>query len=348
METLPLLGYLARFGSFSMQSELLCTQGLTYLLQNYADTRSAMADLVRDSTGVVIDAAVTWKAETPQVDRGRPDLEACLAKDLPVVKVEAKLAATLLEGQLQSYVNDLWKRNQAESAILVLVPEPRITEASKVTASALGLSGAGPWPVTNEHRTGVAVISWNQLFDALRGGEAEPFRHELEQLQAMYRVLSGSYIAPLADDEELLRWRERETDFVNIVDEVTRRLTTLITTQPRIYPMRLEPLEGVSLDSDSSGYRFRYVCPFGQSCFSIGVRDSFARWVTPVWLRFHRGTNNFVDIRQRIEASDLRSLESGGHIWIPLDVPLEVSGEQMIQALVDQAGDITRIAFDNE
>ena len=65
METPTLLGYLARFGSFSMQSELLCTEGLTYLLQTYEDARKAMADLVRDCTGVYIDATVTWKAETP-------------------------------------------------------------------------------------------------------------------------------------------------------------------------------------------------------------------------------------------------------------------------------------------
>ena len=43
MTTPTLLGYLARFGSFSAQSEVLCTQGLTYLLQEYEDARSALA-----------------------------------------------------------------------------------------------------------------------------------------------------------------------------------------------------------------------------------------------------------------------------------------------------------------
>jgi hypothetical protein len=348
METPTLLGYLARFGSFSIQSELLCTQGLTYLLQTYEDARSAMANVVGDCTGIAIDPSLIWTAETLQKDLCRPDLEACSADGVPVVKVEAKLAAALFESQVKSYVEDLQKRNNVASAMLVLVPEPRITEAAKVTASALGLSGTGPWRVTDGHGPGIAVISWDQLFDAFRGGKAEPFRHEIEQLQAMYRVLSGSFIAPVADDEDLLRWRERETDFVNVVDEVTRRLMRLITTQPRVYPMQLEPLEGVSLDSDSSGYRFRYVCPFDKSCFSIGVRDSFAMWVTPVWMRFHRDTDNFLRIRQRIEASAVRSLESGGHIWIPLDVPLEVSGEPMIKALVDQAGEIVRIAYDSK
>jgi hypothetical protein len=347
METPTLLGYLARFGSFSVQSELLCTQGLTYLLQTYEDARSAMAKVVGDCTGIVINPSLIWRAEFAQEDRGKPDLEACSADGIPVVKVEAKLAATLFESQVKSYVEDLKKRNNVASTMLVLVPERRITEAANVIASALKLSGSGPWRVTDGHGPGIAVISWEQIFDAFRGGKAESFRHELGQLRAMYRVLSGSFIAPLADDEDLLRWRERETDFVNVVDEVTRRLTRLITTQRRVYPMQLEPLEGVSLDSDSSGYRFRYVCPFDKSCFSIGVRDSFAMWNTPVWMRFHQDTDNFRRIRQRIEASNVRSLESGGHIWIPLDVPLEVSGEPMTKSLVHQAGEIVRIAYDS-
>ena len=66
-----LLGYLARFGSFSAQSEVLCTQGLTYLLQEYEDARSALAAEVAARTGIVNVEPRPWHAEVVRADQGR-------------------------------------------------------------------------------------------------------------------------------------------------------------------------------------------------------------------------------------------------------------------------------------
>ena len=257
-----------------------------------------------------------------------------MADDVPVVKIEAKLGAELTANQLQSYVYDLLQRNSGKGALLVLVPEGRIEEAAKVTAAAFDLAGSGPWPATDGPRTGMAVISWDELFDTLKTGKDGRFRYELEQLQAMYRVLSGSFIAPLASDEDLRELGERETDFINLVDQATRQLTR---------NHRLLPLN----KAKKTQFYHRYVQLSSnnpKSYYSIGVRDSFAEWITPIWLRFHKVTGDFGSIRQRIEASDLRWLESAGHIWIPLDIPREVPREQMIQALVEQAEDVVRVA----
>ena len=149
-----LLGHLARFGSFWTQSELLCTQGLTYLLQTYGNARSALANEIAERTGVETDNSLTWYAEAMQQDRGRPDLEARSANDVPVVKIEAKLGAELSAEQLKSYEADL-RRSGRETALLVLVPEGRSTEAAQVTGSALGLLGSSPWPVTKDRPCGV-------------------------------------------------------------------------------------------------------------------------------------------------------------------------------------------------
>ena len=344
MTNQTLLGFLAHFGSFSSQSEVLCTQGLAYLLQTYDGARSAMAEKVRALTGLAIDDSLSWYAESVQGDKGRPDLEACDDDHVPLVKIEAKLGAPLSKGQLESYVLDLQERNQRESVMLVLVPETRITEAADVTAAALKLEGPGPWRVADGHQTGVAVVSWDQLFEALHDGENHQFRHELEQLRAMYRVLSGDFIAPLADKKELREWKKRETDFINLVDKVTRRLTT----QHRVYPMQSEIQGGVSQEDEPIIYRMRYVCcSTGKKapCFSIGVRDSFAKWLTPIWMRFHKDTGDFIGIRQRIKASELRALDSGGHVWIPLDLPINVSGDRMIAALVEQAEEVLGVAY---
>ena len=225
MTTPTLLGYLAKFGSFSKQSEVLCTQGLAYLLQTHEDARSAMIHEVKVRAGIELSESLKWISEKEQEDGARPDLEAITADDVPVVKIEAKLGAELTTNQLQSYVNDLLQRNSGKGALLVLVPEGRIEEAAKVTAAAFDLAGSGPWPATDGHRTGMAVISWDELFDTLKTGKDERFRYELEQLQAMCRVLSGSFIAPLASDEDLRELGERETDFINLVDQATRQLT---------------------------------------------------------------------------------------------------------------------------
>lgn len=343
-----LLGYLARFASFTMQSEVLCTQGLAYLLNTYKEARSGMADAVEARTGIGIGDSLKWVPEALHDDGGRPDLEAQMADGVPVVNIEAKLGAELLAAQPQSYVADLLKRNSGESVLLVLVPKTRIAEVARVTAATFDQSGSGPWRVTDGLSSGsvaVSIISWDELFAAIEGRAAERFEYEFEQLKSMYYELSSDFIAPLASDENLLEWRSSETDFVKLVDQVTRRLTK----EHRLYPLFGEPLEPVSPEDEPREYRLRYVCPCGDnaaSCYSIGVRDSFAEWVTPIWMRFHKDTGNFSHIRQRIESSNLRKLHSGGHVWIPLDVPPNVTGELMVEALVEQAEEVVRVAHE--
>lgn len=109
--------------------------------------------------------------------------------------------------------------------------------------------------------------------------------------------------------------------------------------------MGREALPGESSQDESGGYQRRYVCPLPGSCFSIGVRDSFAGYLTPVWMRFHKDTGDFSRIRQRIEASSVRCVESGCHIWIPLDVPTNVPGARMVDVIVGEATEISAVAL---
>lgn len=338
MTSPTLLGHLARFASFTMQSELLCTQGLAYLLNTYKEAHSGMADAVEARTGVRIGDSLKWVPEALHDDGSRPDLEAQRADGVPVMNIEAKLGAALLPAQLRSYVGDLLKRNSGESVLLVLVPQTRIAEVTRVTAETFDQSGSG--------LVAVSIISWDELFATLQSRGGERFHQELEQLQAMYYELSSHFIAPLASDEDLLQWRSSETDFVNLIDQVTQRLTTT----PRLLPIGTESLEGeASPEREPAEYCRRYVCAGNAaSCFSIGVRDSFAEWVTPVWMRFHKDTSNFELTRQRIELSNVKSLQSRGHVWIPLDVPPNVTGEQMIEALVEQTEEVIRVAYQTE
>ena len=96
MPTPTLLGYLARFGSFSLQSEVLCTQGLAYLLREHEEARSALATEVQARTGVPIGKSLTWKAEALQDDKGRVDLEACAADVVMAVMAAASVSRLAL------------------------------------------------------------------------------------------------------------------------------------------------------------------------------------------------------------------------------------------------------------
>lgn len=340
-----LLGHLAQFASFSTQGEVLCTQALAYLLQDPDASQVLAAEI-----GIRADAPVAdnlaWRAEAHQDDTGRPDLEACSTDGVPVVKVEAKLGAAFGAGQLQSYANDLGRRS-GSGILVVLVPRHRVAEASQAACQDLGLSGDGPWRSPDHPGVAVTVVSWDDTFGTLRQVASGSFSADLLQCEAMYRVLSGSYIEPLASRDELIAWREREGVFVNLVDRVTRQ----ITPGPRVLPMDEEPLPHQPEDLDARGYRRRYVCrPLGSvsPCFSIGVRDPFSGHDTPIWLRFHRDTPGFAVIRARLTASHFapRIVDSEGHVWIPLDVPVEVDGDLMVDALVGQAEAIARVAYE--
>lgn len=70
-----LLTHLAQFGSFYAQGEVLCTQGLAYLLED-SGARSAFSALIERRARHPVDADLTWAAGVLQSDGGRPDLEA--------------------------------------------------------------------------------------------------------------------------------------------------------------------------------------------------------------------------------------------------------------------------------
>lgn len=339
-----LLGHLAQFASFYSQGEVLCTQGLAYLLQ-HPNASQALATQITKLTDNSLGDQLSWRAEAHQEgDRGRPDLEARTADKVPVVKVEAKLGAPFDAGQFKSYAGDLAAKSGG--VLVVLVPRLRVAEATESVSEAFHLTGSGPWRLVDHPTTDVTVISWEDVLAALLDVPSEQLHSEVVQFEAMYRVLSGSHIEPLASRDELIAWRDREGVFVNLVDRVTRRLAA----GTKLLPLHVRSLEHEPEGLVPKGYQLRYVCrPFGayQPCFSIGVRDPFKKHETPIWLRFHQETPQFSVIRSNLKASPISApiVESGGHIWIPLSVPVGADGEQMVEALIAQAEEVCTAAF---
>ena len=62
-----LMGHLAQFSSFFNQGEVLCTQSLTYLLQD-AEARKVFSEHVASCVGTRVQDDLIWKAEACQPD----------------------------------------------------------------------------------------------------------------------------------------------------------------------------------------------------------------------------------------------------------------------------------------
>lgn len=344
-----LLGHLAQFNAFSNQGEVLCTQGLAYFVREHPDARAALAAEISSRAGLALPDDLHWRTEAVQdCDGGRPDLEGCRTDNAPVVKIEAKLGAPFGHGQLRSYLDAL-RSESHESVLAILVPSRRVQEARGTIIKEFGVAGQDPWRPAESPNVVVTTISWEAVLKALAAGDDAPLRSEVEQFAAMYDVLNDGYIEPLAGREDLVQWRKREDatgTFTKLVDRLTHEL---LAGRP-LNPMGREALEQAPDGLEPREYRRRYVCEpqnasGQQSCFSVGVRDPFSGFDTPIWLRFHRDTPHFEAIRARLASSGVTKVASGGHIWIPLDIPVGVGEEDMLKALLSQAQAIARIAF---
>jgi hypothetical protein len=326
-----LLTHLAQFSSFTQQGEVLCTRGLEYLLE-HSGARSRMVELLGSSSEreCHLDTEWVWRAEARQEDRARPDLEALSSDGRVRIKIEAKLGASLHAAQLQSYAAH-FDNDGADGLLVILVPSKRVNEARGVVTRALLAEG---W------RCDVVVVSWEQVTTALGACKEEPFAGDLAQFAAMYAALADQLLTPINEAELEVGWRNEPSKFTRLVDLVTRD----ISPPDRLLPLAVEDLNG------RDEYHRRYVCKgagAGEPCFSVGIRDPFEDHQTPVWMRFHRSTAMFAAIRSRLTAQTVpcRVVASGGHLWMPIEILVDVPIEQVVKEAVAEVERIAAIAY---
>ncbi len=336
--TRRLFTHLAQFSSFSSQGELLCTQSLAFFLKNAA-ARSALAELISERARVSLPPDLSWRPEVRQANGCRPDLVASNPQGIESIKVEAKLDAPFGEGQLVSYAEELKKQREG-GLLIVLVPSHRIAKEETIFPEEYKVGDTARWVWSSDPRVVSALISWEEVLEALGKASLEAFRPDLAQFEAMYHVLAGNHIEPVTTDAELLAWRERETDYVDLVDMVTRSLAK---------GERLMPL----INLNEGEYRCRYgslaVCPLDgkKTCYSVGVRDPFEGHKTPIWLKFDKGTPCFQLVNEQFKGPsfDEQIVRSGGHIWLPLQIPLKVPTAEVVSDLERQVQEILAVAL---
>jgi hypothetical protein len=227
--------------------------------------------------------------------------------------------------------------------LLIVVPRSRIEEITGHARTHYGNESNGAWRIKREPiEIPCAVITWEHLFEKLDAVPSDRFRDDLSQLRAMYRVFNGDDIEPLTSEDQVLAWRDRETLWEILVEHATRELTA---TSARILPFGVE--------AGAQPYRRRYICrpaPQDDSCYSVGTRDPFQHHRTPIWLRFHKETGRYAEITSSLERSPLwtKAVQSQGHLWFPLEVPMNSSQKAMVAALVVQVRGILAVAYSQQ
>ncbi len=337
MSTRPrrtLAGFLARHGAITRHGEPLCTSGLTYLLNNNG-LRTLFASFLEERSGVKIPADLRWLSEVVQEDEGRPDLEGQYGDRVPAVKIEAKLGQSFGIGQIRSYAADLATRNRTGDGILgLLVPAFRLEATRAEVAAEFKIADSKLPQRVLEPAVVVAVFSWEEVFQTLGENTSDPAAHDVEQLHGMYLTLAGLDMAPITPGQN---WRERESDYFELANRVTRKLPA----EHKVYPFGNERGYG-----NEHGYLRRYIgrTANGKMTFlSIGVRDPFAPHTTPLWLRYLRTEPFFEQILQRLQNSGHALVPSEGHVWLPLNLKEEAAGEELVDDLVAQAESIHRV-----
>lgn len=337
--TTTLLRHLADFGSLFSQGELLCTQGLCHLLKNPRASERLAAWLGEVAPGWS-PCVLKWRAEEVQTDGGRPDLVGRDTSGHARVKVEAKLGALLTPEQVRSYALDLG----TDGLVVLLVPRTRLSDITVIARTALpgpaAISGPSAW--RSETGCMVVVVAWQDVFAALREADLWPSGGDLDQLEGLYLGLTSNHVADLADLADLEQWRPREKELQGLLDHATRALQSELLPLSKALPFGREPVAEDSAALPSHGYLRRYVCD-QRVCFSVGLRDPFRGHKSPVWLRLHHDIPNLQAIRSRMHAAFAsRLVDSDRHLWLELDLPLGVSGEQMIEVLVAQCREAWR------
>ncbi len=277
-----------------------------------------------------------WAPEVSHADRGRVDLEGQLDYRTPVVEIEAKLDAALDPAQLLSYASHVASGAAADPVLAVLVPSYRREEATKIIDATFGSDVPGLPAPGLARAVATAVISWEEVFEALDGVLSGSQACDAVQLRGMYATFTGDFRVPAGGS----LWQEHEAEFVALVDRASRRLFDAATA---VFPMSLEPSR-----VGGYGYRRRYAPSqvSRETALSIGVRDAFDGHTTPIWLRYHCKTPAF-----RVALRNLRSSRYAAelvpgtpHTWLPLPILAGRGADEAVDDLVRQVEVIDSIA----
>lgn len=346
-----LLGYLAGFSAMYRQGELLCTQGLGHVLGTHDHARDVMKDQIKSRTGQTVPDGLTWRAEAPVGGtRGRVDLEARTPEKVSKIRIEAKLGAPLGVKQLKSYTKGLGTSRDA-GVLMVLVPRYREDEAVNFLESAgfVRSDDRRAWRCTEQPQVTGTVWTWEDLLDdTIWSNSSELCREEIQQLYAMYRVLSGADLRLPPRPEDVKDVCKRAPELERLLEQLSNNLLGG-RRKGRICG---QPLAEKAVDN----YRHRWftVRHDGNgraSNYGLGVRLPFSGHKTNVWIRFDHTTGLFDEIGDRLRnhnaknPDDVKVEVHKKDLWIPVCGPCEKEGAELVDGFAAEVRRIVRVAY---
>jgi hypothetical protein len=321
----PLLGRLARWFN-----EVIATDALRSVLDDPV-VRSAFLDFVGNAASTDLSEVRAFERERPTAD-GRMDLEGVDAQGRPRLVIEAKFGHLMSVDQMSKYLAHQNRQlaGAVPGVLMLLVPDGRLAQARAIM-NAIG--SAGPDHGTDMSRIEPIALSWEDCLSAIESAtSAQPVSPvspaaDLAQLRALCEELSGwtRPVVEIPDDER--------TEFLKVVLEQLKDRVPSRNTGPR-----------VARDPDYLTLRY-FGVPGAASYYSIGLTHRFAESSTPVWLRFHKATNDFQEVKKRLRRSEFAEQirQSRGHIWLPLNIEPDLGGPELVGYLVAQVERIANV-----
>lgn len=340
-----ILARLATSGWFAKHGEVALTTGLAHCLQKDVPAASALLRLVGARIGLDLPTLLLWRAEGIQDNRARVDVVGShddAHGSWPLVFIEAKVLAAFADNQVLDYVA-VQQRALAGSrltgVVVVLVPESRVSMVVEELAHDLSRVDATRdgriWVVPGPPEVRVTVMSWDEVVAAMQELAIDSAA-DLDQLIGAARALRGSDVAAFSARELTGAWRQRREDVAVLIERVSEDAT-------RTLGFKLAPWQTRALDGLEGGYR--YIGIGGEAVVAVGVREACASPV--LWVRWHRSTEQFRLIAARLVGMGITPQESGGHLWVPLNlVPDTGVATRQIENLASEVEELYRVAAD--
>ncbi len=345
--TVGRVGLLARLVAFGaiQQPEVAATRSLGYLLEP-PELAAEFAALIESYPEVPTGAAASvtvWRcehsfdrfppqpaggvAETRAAVRARVDLVGFDAVDRPRVVIEAKFGAALTDEQVRAYAS--WQHDSlsgsSEAGVLaLLVPTVRAGVARRLLDELLV---AGGWHDVLQP----VVLTWQDTLTRLREVSIGPARAQLDELLAVDAQIEGVDVAPFRD--AVAERDGRREEMKKIFEAVGQ---WRLEAGERILPSQTR-------DAVFDLYRYRTLPT--RTDLAIGLPKIGLLPEAPLWARFHRQTPHFSSVRQALTEAGRDIDDTGGHAWLPLHIPPNLPGAEIVPVVVHQVRDIEEIAI---
>lgn len=346
-----LLAHLAlKLGS---HPENIAVEALGHILSSSKAALRAIEDLLK-AGGADIGRISHARTQASKEKRGRPDLSGCDENGEECMLIEAKFWAGLTENQPVTYLKRL--PTDKPAALLFVAPLARFetlwddllgrVRKSDMYLGAVEKKDENLWVTQVEGKHCLMLTSWNALLESIA---VRASRDQDSCVEANIRQLLG--LTERMDKDAFLPLRSAEFG-----PEFPRRVLGLQRLTKDVVK-RVRAKEWV----DMSGLRGRppwswYMRLSGAGTW-FGV--SLELWAraqsrdTPLWVILEpwRGNNtltaNFEVVRRKIlslpQKSQLGIFDEGEKIYIPIDLPVGVEYDTVLDAVVKRLEDIARL-----